>query len=179
MENRFSDPDSQRARERGPSAFGEFRQGLFRYLLRKLRHAENAEDLTQEVYLRLLRSGERQQVRNPQAYVFGVAFHVLYEFRLSEAQNPISWDSDAAAKAGDRWSDETASPEAIHERQAKEQWLQRVIARLSPMQETVLLMAKRQGLSHAEIAAKLGISIGTVRKHLARAISQCRRTSNE
>lgn len=177
MENRFSDDDSPSARERARPAFAEFRQGLYRYLLRKLRNAENAEDLTQEVYLRLLRTPDRQQVRNPQAYVFGVAFHVLYEFRLSEAQNPISWDSELAAKAGEQWSDEAVSPEAIHERQAKEQWLRRVVARLSPMQEAVLLMAKRQGLSHAEIAAKLGISVGTVRKHLARAISQCRRTS--
>lgn len=48
-----------------------------------------------------------------------------------------------------------------------------------PMQQAVLLMAKRQDMSHAQIAVTLGISVGTVRKHLARAVSQCRKAANE
>ncbi len=156
------------------AAFGQFRAGLYRYLLRKLRSAESAEDLTQEVYLRLLRTADRKLVRNPQAYVFGVAFNVLYEFRLNEAQNPVDFDSEAVAQLGETLPGETEPPEEAHERRNRTRWLNEVMARLSPMQQAVLLMAKRQGLAHAEIAARLGISIGTVRKHLARAINQCR-----
>lgn len=54
-----------------------------------------------------------------------------------------------------------------------------MFTQLSPMQQAVLLMAKRQDLPHAEIAQRLGISVGTVRKHLARAVNQFRRKFGE
>lgn len=160
-------------------AFSQFRDGLYRFLRRKLRNAESAEDLMQEVYLRLLRTADRKMVKNPQAYVFGVAFNVLYEFKLHEERSPVDFDSEAVAELGTVLAGEADDPEDVHERRARTQWLESVMARLSPMQQAVLLMAKRQGLAHAQIAEKLGISIGTVRKHLARAVDQCRRAMDE
>jgi RNA polymerase sigma factor (sigma-70 family) len=46
---------------------------------------------------------------------------------------------------------------------------------LPPIYQSILLMRKRDGLSHGEIAQKLGISIHTVRKYLTRAITECRK----
>lgn len=125
---------------RGPAAgqegsarlpFGQFREGLYRYLLRKLRQAENAEDLTQEVYLRLLRTPDRKLVRNPQAYVFGVAFNVLYEFKLDEQHNPVAFDSPAVERLEDVLPDPADAPDKAQERRGREQWLDDVMARLS------------------------------------------------
>jgi RNA polymerase sigma-19 factor, ECF subfamily len=161
------------------TAFGPFREGLYRYLLHRLRNAESAEDLTQEVYLRLHRGAERTLVSNPQAYVFGVAFNVLSEFRLHEAHSPIDFDSATVERISEQLTDAAETPEQIQDRLELARWLDGVLARLSPMQKAVLLMAKRQGLTHAEIALKLGIAVGTVRKHLARAIAQCRKASVE
>ncbi len=57
---------------------------LQRYLIGCLRHAQNARDLEQEVYLRLLRVPPTELVHNPQGYVYRIAAHVVHEFRMRD-----------------------------------------------------------------------------------------------
>jgi RNA polymerase sigma factor (sigma-70 family) len=159
--------------------FGRFHDALYRYLLHKLHHTQSAEDLTQEVFLRLLRTADHNMVRNPQAYVFGVAFNVLYEFRMHERRAAVIYDSDALTQVTNNLADAAPTPQELSEQRSQQRVLEGVMAQLSPMQQAVLLMAKRQELPHAEIARRLGISIGTVRKHLARAVSQFRKNFDE
>src|SRR5262249_14808145 len=45
-------------------------------------------DLTQEVYLRLLRIDNHETIRNPQAYIFTIATHVLHQHALRNASTP-------------------------------------------------------------------------------------------
>ena len=55
------------------------------------------------------------------------------------------------------------------------QELEKILVTLPPVYQSVLLLRKRDGLNHAEIAEKLGISIHTVRKYLTRAMTECRK----
>lgn len=55
-----------------------------------------------------------------------------------------------------------------------ERQLDRVLAQLSPIARTVLLLQKRDGLEHAEIAQRLGISANMVHKHLTRSLATLR-----
>jgi RNA polymerase sigma factor (sigma-70 family) len=155
-------------------AFEQFRGGLYRYLLRRLRNAENAEDLSQEVYLRLLRAVDLSQVKCPQAYVYRVAFHVLYEFKLREKSARVAFDSEVVAELADRLPDEAVAPEEAYEDGAQERRLKEVIERLPPMQRAVLRLAAQGDLPHADIAQRLGISVSTVRNHLYQAVRRCR-----
>jgi len=52
--------------------------------------------------------------------------------------------------------------------------LEYVLRQLPPMYRAVLLLRKRDGMSYAEIAQKLKLSVHTVKKYLARAVVQCR-----
>jgi DNA-directed RNA polymerase specialized sigma24 family protein len=60
-------------------------QRLRRFLLARVRHAADAADLVQEVYLRLLRVTDHETIRMPEAYVFALANHVLYQYRLKQS----------------------------------------------------------------------------------------------
>jgi RNA polymerase sigma-70 factor (ECF subfamily) len=153
----------------------QFRVGLYRYLLRCLRNADNAEELAQEVYLRLLRVENPERVQNPQAYMYRVAVNALQEFKAREEASVVAFDSELAARLGERLSDDTASAERLCNEPGEEQALEALIAQLPPMQRKVLLMATCQNLPHAQIAATLGLSINTVRNHLYRALFFCRR----
>lgn len=158
----------------GGSALEGFRRNLQRFLLRRLRSRDTAEDLAQEVFLRLLRFADHKLVEHPQAYVYQVAFNVLCEFKLDERRSVVSFDSQAADEGMKNLPDEALSPEdsmdrLVHERQLDE-WLERLPA----MQRAVFLLAVRHGLPHAEIAEKLGLSLHTVRKYLYRATHICR-----
>jgi len=155
-------------------AFDTFQERLHRFLLRRLRSRENAEDLAQEVYLRLLRFSDGDLVKQPQAYLYQVAFNVLCEFKLQEKKQVVSFDSAAAAVVADKLAADSAPPEEALDRQTDERRLDAVLERLPPMQRAVFLLAIRHGLPHAEIARKLGISLHTVRKYLYRALHYCR-----
>lgn len=155
-------------------AFEQFRVGLYRFLVRRLRSTENAEDLAQEVYLRLLRAADTQQVKCPQAYVYRVAFNVLYEFKLRERGDRTVFDSEALAQAVEGLPDDAALPEEACEDGDRAQQFERVVSQLPPMQRAVLRLAAQHNLSHGEIAGKLGISVSTVRNHLYKAIDSCR-----
>ncbi len=159
--------------------FEQFRTGLYRYLLRRLRSADNAEDLAQEVYLRLLRAADLEQVRCPQAYVYRIAANVLYEFRLRERSARVLFDSTAMSEAMQQLTDDSAQPEKAYEDSARSDRFERLIAQLAPMQRAVLQLATQHQLAHAQIAEKLGISISTVRNHLYKAIDHCRHRCRE
>lgn len=155
-------------------AFEHFRSGLYRYLLRRLHSCENAEDLAQEVYLRLLRAADLRQVRYPQAYVYRIAFNVLYEFRMRERGSPTVFDSTAVASAAEELADEALTPDEVYDHSERKRRFEAVTARLPPMQRAVLRLAAHHSLSHAQIAQTLGISVNTVRNHLYKAIDYCR-----
>lgn len=155
-------------------AFEHFRLGLYRYLLRRLRSAENAEDLAQEVYLRLLRAADLKQVRFPQAYVYRIAFNVLYEFRLRERGDPTIFDSTAIARAAEELADDAIAPDEAYDDGELKRRFELVVSRLPPMQRAVLRLAAQHDMPHSQIAETLGISVSTVRNHLYKGIDHCR-----
>lgn len=166
-------------------ALAQFHSSLLAFLLRRMRNLQAAEDLSQEVYLRLLRVQTPDRVKNPQAYMYRVAVNAMQEFRAREDNSPVGFDSELLSQLGERTEDGSPTPEQLVEAQADEYGLEELIKKLPPMQRTVLLMATCQQLPHAEIARQLDISISTMRNHLYRALFSCRqqllskRTSKE
>ncbi len=155
-------------------ALKQFSAGLQRYLLRRTRGRQDAEDLAQEIYLRLLRVGDASQVKCPQAYVYRVAVNVLNEFNLHQRRDVVTFDSLASTETGDIPADEAGTPEEVYELAHLQQRLAATVEQLSPMQRAVFLLAKHRDMSHADIASRLGISINTARVHLHRAMCHCR-----
>lgn len=154
------------------SAFEQYRAALQHFLMLRLHSAENAQDLAQEVYLRLLRVENAELVRKPQAYLYRIASHVVYEFRMRERNEPVDFDSEAVEQQVEH--PPNVSPGEISDRLDAERRLERVLAQLPPTYRAVLLMKKRDGWSYLEIARALGISVHTVKKYLVRAVAQCR-----
>ncbi|MBL8265640.1 RNA polymerase sigma factor [Steroidobacter sp.] len=152
----------------------QFGGGLYRYLLSRLSHRQAAEDLAQEVYLRLLRFADRELVQSPENYVYRVAFNVLHEFRLHQRRNPVQFDSTTATELESLLPDDAPTAEQLYEQDDREQQLEAVLAKLPAMQRSVFLLAVRHDVPHEEIAARLGISLHTVRKYLYRTLHFCR-----
>src|SRR5882672_7786524 len=76
--------------------FRKYGAELHRYLVRRLRRPQDADDLAQEVFLRLLRLEDAELVRKPQSYLYGIASHVVREFRMRAEQEHerLSFDSE-------------------------------------------------------------------------------------
>lgn len=159
----------------GGVAFQQLGVRLHRYLQRRLVKPEVAEDLTQEVYLRLLRIQDDRLVRCPEAYVYRIASNLLGEFKLHEQEALIEVDSERVAELADRLEDESSTPDEACEQVNRERWLEEVLAQLPPMQRAVFLLAKREDLSYGQIADRLQLSVHTVKKYLFRAMDHCRK----
>jgi RNA polymerase sigma-70 factor (ECF subfamily) len=153
------------------SAYEQYHAELHRFLMRRLHSSQQAQDLAQEAYLRLLRVERAELVRQPRAYLYRIAVNLVTEFRLRSRRDPITYDSETleelAEKAGTEPLDEG-------ERAADAQQIEALLEQLPPLYRAIFVLRKRDGLSYPEIAQQLEISVHTVKKYLARAVAKCR-----
>ncbi|WP_184451714.1 MULTISPECIES: sigma-70 family RNA polymerase sigma factor [unclassified Xanthomonas] len=135
---------------------------------------EDAEDMVQETYLRLLRAHRQQgeAIANPEAYLYTVAQNLAREQAARRRQAPLRIDEmeqfSQLLAAGDDVEDST------HQRQ-RQQHLQALLADLPSRTRAVLVMQYRDGLSYKQIAERMGVSPHMVKKHVVRGLSACRR----
>jgi RNA polymerase sigma factor (sigma-70 family) len=148
-------------------------QRLRRFLAARLRNAGDAPDLAQEVYLRLLRIDRHELIRNPEAYLFTVASHLLSEYTLRQTAAPIV--VDIGELFGELHTVADDDPSETADRQQRIQALARVVEKLSPKARAALLLHRRDGYTLEEIAGELGVSRDMVKKHLAKALGYCKR----
>ncbi len=138
--------------------------------MRRLRSAQQAQDLAQEAYLRLLRVERAELIRQPRAYLYRIAVNLVTEFRLRSQRDPVMYDSETLTEVAER----TAEASSEGERSGDAREVERLLEQLPPLYRAILVLRKRDGLSYAEIAQQLGISVHTVKKYLARAVAKCR-----
>jgi RNA polymerase sigma-19 factor, ECF subfamily len=148
--------------------FDESGRELLRYLSRRLGNEADAEDLAQEVYLRLLRVEDVDRIRNRRAFTLRVAANVAHEWRLL-SRNRMPHSAEML--------DEQVSPAhdpfdmAVQFQQMKR--LSRALSTLSPVCRAVVLLSRREGLTLEQIAPVVGYSVPMVRKHLALGLMVC------
>jgi RNA polymerase sigma factor (sigma-70 family) len=141
---------------------------LLHFLRSRLSHGDYAQDLAQEVYLRLLRVEDLRLIRNPRAFVIHLASHAAHEWRML-ARNRLRHSDEALEELiadGTDPADELERSRQIHE-------LGRVLSTLSPKCQAVLLMHRRDGMTYQEIASHMHLSVAMVKKYLARGLAAC------
>ena len=141
---------------------------LLRFLRSRLSHGDQAQDLAQEVYLRLLRVEDIGLIRNPRAFVIHLAAHAAHEWRML-ARNRLQHSQDELQELA---ADDGDPADAI-ERDSQIHQLERVLSKLTPKQQAVLLMHRRDGMTYQEIASHMQLSVAMVKKHLSRGLAVC------
>jgi len=151
---------------------------LYAYLIRLSRDRDAADDLLQEVFIRVIKklSGYGEQEKFS-AWLFTVAHHAAMDhFRSGSRRREDSLD--AAGEDRLPLSDTLASPEpgpdGILEGVERSGAIQAVFDRLSSEQREVFLMRHYSGLPFKEIADILGVPIGTVLARMSRAMAKMR-----
>ena len=150
--------------------FLESRDDVYRYLLSLGLHPPQAQETTQEVFLRLyvtLKKGE--DIQNSRAWIFRVAHNLGLKIRAKQShQSPFDADLEL------RLSSPELNPEQnLLEREQTLRFHQ-AIQRLSEQQRRCLFL-RLEGLRYPDIAAALGISASAVGEFLRRAISRLKK----
>lgn len=141
------------------------------YLTRRLGSAGSASDVLHDTYLRLQALGAVPGLDNPRAYLFRIADNIALDRVRADLRRQRRFVHDETAE---QRPSEAPSAEAVLEHKQRLRLLAAAIAELPPRCREVFLLHKRDGLSHGEIARRLGISRSAVEKHVMKALAHCR-----
>jgi RNA polymerase sigma factor (sigma-70 family) len=143
---------------------------LIRACLRRGRTLEDAEDLVQEGYARLVEYQRGARIRDEEAFlrrvVSNLAINQFHRERILSFAPETIEELDQQAMLVD------TSP-GVERILSAQQQAERIAALLSSVSHRTceVFLAHRAGYSYAEIATELGISTRTVKKHIVRAIA--------
>ncbi len=168
---RFEVPDVNKAFfER---LFAAHRGALQAFFSRRLRGQADTTDLAQEVYVRMLRVKNPEAIRDMDAYLFTVASNLAREYSARERRRGTAVDLEDAAVLGELCEQPAYDSQIDVERQVSR--LREVLRQLPPRWHAAVVMQYVHGLSHRDIAEKLGVSPRMVKKYVGQALGRCRR----
>jgi len=134
------------------------------YLRGKFPGHPDIEDLVQETYARLLQAREHTPVRSPKSFLFTTARNAAFDF--FRRRKIVAIDGIADIELLPVLEDRPGVAETVcHDQEL--QLLAQAIQSLPTRCRQVLTLRKIHGLSHREIAARLGISEHTVNAQVA------------
>ncbi|WP_434457701.1 RNA polymerase sigma factor [Stutzerimonas urumqiensis] len=141
---------------------------LLGWLRRKQPCPQRAEDLSQDAFVRLLGRERMNDLREPRALLLTIARGLLIDhFRRSDLEQAYL-EALAQVPEGEYPSTEEQAL-AI---EALEQ-VERLLDGLSARARAAFLYNRLDGMSHAEIAERLGVSVPRVRQYLTQGMRQC------
>jgi len=138
---------------------------LRRWLDARLRSSEEANDLVQDAFARLLGSSAQDGLRQPEAFLNRIVRNLLIDRSRRVANRTPHVPIDESNELAERATQE----DGIELVQMRERYRLAVDA-LPPRTREVFLLHRVDGLGYKEIATQLGISIRTVEWHVGEAL---------
>ena len=142
------------------------------YFSRRIADRGEVEDLTQEVFLSLLRRGQLNTIDNVEGYLFRIAANLLRLRARSSGRRP-EVELEGYPDTGGRMVNEL-SPERMALGREAYQTLVQALQELPERARTIFVLNRFEELSGREIALRLGVSISLVEKEMAKAIAHLR-----
>jgi len=151
---------------------------VYGYLLRLTARQDAAEDIFQEVFLKLVRNpaayGQREKFRS---WLFTVARNAAMDyFRRQGARGEVPLDGQGDLPGPvDHAASPEPGPEAAAGNKELGEKIEAALGRLSREQREVFYLRHYSGLSFKDIAEMSGLPIGTVLARMSRAAAQLRK----
>jgi RNA polymerase sigma-70 factor (ECF subfamily) len=141
------------------------RGAVRRFIGARVRHDAIADDLTQDVFLKVIR--QLEHVRDPRriaGWIFQIARHAVADhFRRARPTEELRDD------AGDEVAPETLSEEEACLREELARYVRSVAHQLPPAYREALLLTDYEGLSQVELADRIGLSVSAAKSRVQRA----------
>lgn len=159
-----------------PSALDQTVEGLYHdhhnwltgWLRRRLGCPHNAADLAQDTFVKVMLARETPQLIEPRAFLTTIARRVLCNHLRRQELERAYYQALAALPEATAPSEEERA--IILETLVE---LDLLLDGLPILVKRAFLLAQVDGLTHNEIAARLGISVATVKRHLSKAALRC------
>ena len=150
------------------SLYRDHREWLLSWLRRHQPCPHRAEDLSQDTFVRLLKRDDLSNLREPRTLLATIARGLLIDyFRRSTLER--AYLDELALQPEEL---QPGAEEQLQVLQALRE-VNRMLGELSANARAAFIYNRLDGLTHAEIATRLGVSVPRVRQYLAQALRQC------
>jgi RNA polymerase sigma factor (sigma-70 family) len=137
---------------------------LTRFIRRNWRNEADLTELRQDIYEKVFEGARAQIPLNAKAYLFATARnHLINHARRARI---VSFDLVADLENSPILVD-VVTPERVTSAREELRRVSAALDRLPPRRRTVVMLRKIEGLSHKDIAARLGITVSTVEQQLS------------
>lgn len=137
---------------------------LMQFLQHNWRNRSEADDLCQDIYVRVYEAAKRQIPEKTKPFVMATARNLLIDRIRQERIVPIDAVEDLDAVEA-LWEEPDAERVVIAREELRA--LQRALDKLPARCREAVVMRKIEGLSRREIATRMGVTEDTVKRHLA------------
>ncbi len=161
-------PDPVVSDQNADALFRQHHQWLQRWLQRKVRSQMDAEDLAQDVFVRLIGSPDVGRLDEPRAFLTTLAKRVLCNFWRRQALEQAYLD--ALAQQPEMCE---PSAEALAVIRQAIGHLDTMFAALPIPVRHAFLLSRLEGLTHHEIAGQMALSVATVERYIKQAFLHC------
>lgn len=143
------------------------------FIRRKVGSVEIAEDLTQETFIRIMRSKGQEDIQNVRSYLFKIAHNLTIDYFRSNTRNVLSSVKSAVAEV-----EETVDERVMIEHRAiMRDQIEKIDSSLENMTDLckeIFRLSRFNGMKNVEIADQLGVCLSTVEKNISKATKYCR-----
>ncbi len=154
--------------------YGRHKGGLYRYLLRQCGNPANAEEIFQEVWIKVIRSRDRYEpLAKFSTWLYQIARNCFIDFVRRQGRNALNASSRTEP---DELHSTTDDPENAAALSQAGQQLANGIAALPPEQREAFLLRVEGGFGLAEIAEITAAGHETVKSRLRYAMRKLRET---
>jgi RNA polymerase sigma-70 factor (ECF subfamily) len=145
---------------------------VYRLAYRLTGNRHDAEDLTQETFVRVFRSLDSYVPGTFEGWLHRITTNLFLDTARRRARIRMDATGDETAAWPAR--DDLGSPERAYEHGNLDLDVQRALDELPPEYRAAVVLCDIEGLSYEEIAVTLGVKIGTVRSRIHRARARLR-----
>ncbi|KAA8735665.1 sigma-70 family RNA polymerase sigma factor [Acinetobacter qingfengensis] len=141
---------------------------LLNWFKQKLQHQHQAEDLSHEVFYRILKHEQFQKIQEPKAWLLGIAKHVVIDFWRKQQIERLYLETLSEMP-------EQFYPSVEQELSIRESLYQVhcILEQLPARTAKVFLLSQLDGLNYVDIATELNISESTVKRDMKTAFLAC------
>lgn len=145
--------------------FDLYKERFYSVALKMTRSDEVAEDIVQDVFMKIWnKRGRLVDIDNPSSYFFTAVYRRIYHHYRKIALEKKLLQVAPPVKGSVNTTDEMV---LAHE---SNKLISQAISKLPPQQQLVFKLSKQEGLSRNDVARQLHISPNTVKNHLADAL---------
>ena len=148
--------------------YERYSKRLYGFVLRYIKQKEDAEEIVQEVFVKIWESRNKIDVYSSfEAFLFTIAYNsTISQLRKRTNEQKYLEHLKSLQQCAN-------SPDLIDEIQFNElnDRVHLLLNELTPRQKEIFQLSREEGLTHDEIAKKLDISVNTVKKHMANSLA--------